>query len=125
MSHKHSTVYSKGEDGGDPSQVCPLQAVSGPRGRRAAESTGTRHDTWQSTRQNRLPLTTKTIIKCRLCPKISALFHDEVSVLDKLLTPASDARFHFGRKLTGTEISVLHQVNNAKITQSYQKLRKF
>ena len=47
-----STVYSKGEDGGDPSQVCPLQAVSGPRGRRAAESTGTRHDTWQSTSQN-------------------------------------------------------------------------
>ena len=26
-----------------------------------------------------------------------------------LLTPVSDARFHFGRKLTNTDISVLHQ----------------
>ena len=26
-----------------------------------------------------------------------------------LLTPISDARFHFGRKLTNTDISVLHQ----------------
>ena len=26
-----------------------------------------------------------------------------------LLTPVSDARFHFGRKLTHTDISVLHQ----------------
>ena len=30
--------------------------------------------------------------------------------LEKLLTPASDARFHFGRKLNGTDISILHQV---------------
>ena len=29
--------------------------------------------------------------------------------LQDLLTPISDARFHFGRKLTNTDISVLHQ----------------
>ena len=32
--------------------------------------------------------------------------------LQDLLTPISDARFHFGRKLTTTDISVLHQVIN-------------
>jgi hypothetical protein len=38
------------------------------------------------------------------------IYLENLLVLEKLLTPASDARFHFGRKLTGTEISVLHQV---------------
>ena len=33
--------------------------------------------------------------------------------LKSLLTPASDARFHFGRKLTNTDVSVLHQVSGA------------
>ena len=31
--------------------------------------------------------------------------------LKSLLTPASDARFHFGRKLTNTDVSVLHQAS--------------
>jgi len=34
--------------------------------------------------------------------------------LKSLLTPASDARFHFGRKLTNTEVSVLHQACAAR-----------
>ena len=35
--------------------------------------------------------------------------------LKSLLTPASDARFHFGRKLTNTEVSVLHQVSKYQL----------
>ena len=30
--------------------------------------------------------------------------------LERLLTPTSDAKFHFGRKLNNTDISILHQV---------------
>ena len=33
----------------------------------------------------------------------------ELIDIQDLLTPVSDARFHFGRKLTHTDISVLHQ----------------
>ena len=40
--------------------------------------------------------------------------------LQDLLTPISDARFHFGRKLTTTDISVLHQVINDDDQEAYK-----
>ena len=43
---------------------------------------------------------------------LSLVTHTVNVWLQDLLTPISDARFHFGRKLTTTDISVLHQVIN-------------
>ena len=42
-------------------------------------------------------------------PVHAAIEQLDLHALKNLLTPVSDARFHFGRKLTNTDISVLHQ----------------
>jgi len=42
-------------------------------------------------------------------PVHAAIEQLNLHALKDLLTPVSDARFHFGRKLTNTDISVLHQ----------------
>ena len=42
-------------------------------------------------------------------PVHAAIEQLNLHALKDLLTPVSDARFHFGRKLTATDISVLHQ----------------
>ena len=42
-------------------------------------------------------------------PVHAAIEQLNLHALKDLLTPVSDARFHFGRKLTATDLSVLHQ----------------
>ena len=42
-------------------------------------------------------------------PVHAAIEQLNLHALKDLLSPVSDARFHFGRKLTATDISVLHQ----------------
>ena len=49
-------------------------------------------------------------------PVHAAIEQLDLHALQQLLTPVSDARFHFGRKLTGTEVSVLHQACGARPT---------
>ena len=44
-------------------------------------------------------------------PVHAAVEQVNLDSLEQLLTPASDAKFHFGRKINGTDISVLHQVS--------------
>ena len=45
--------------------------------------------------------------------------------LKSLLTPASDARFHFGRKLTNTDVSVLHQAKFCVLSFQHQAMYSF